>query len=301
MGKDAKNAGAAGAADAGTAVDADADAGALDDVYAGLDELSDKDNKETARVDARPPADEDKDPADEGDPADQADPEDGQFGDGELAGLGAKAQEKVNARIHGLNVKRKDAEAKAAELEGRLKEFDGQLDAAHVSLAVASGLPPEYVTAAEAKTLERYQKLRMWKRWCNAHREGYEGDGDKEAMSVAEVAERGAAIEDELLDLAGPAQSLLRERAKQWRADAEAGRRLRLAREQGRKPGTAVRPKPPRLPPGGGAGGGGAARRPPVSAGGQKERGAMDDKEFAEDGADESALEKQYKKIFGDG
>jgi hypothetical protein len=277
MGAEATNTGAAGAAGAEAAVDEELE---------NLDERPPEGNK--------PPAPEDE--AGQGDPEDQTDQEDGQFKDGELAELGAKAQEKVNARIHELNVKRKDAEKRAADLEAQYGGLEKKLGDAFVQAAARIGIAPEYIEPEEAKMLDRFEKLRSWKRWCASNRAGYEGSGGNDrSMTAEEVAAREAAIDDELLDISGPARALYMERTKQMREDMALGRKLRL-QGKGKPAGGQKRvPQPPKLPQGAGGG-----RRPPVSAA-RKERPTFSADEFEKDGADEGALEKQYEKLFGGG
>lgn len=213
----------------------------------------------------------------------------------DIEGLSAKAQAKVNERIHELNIKRKNAETRAEELETQLKGMTSKLGDDQLQAVTKMGLDPEYVTADEAKTLTRFSNLRAWKKWCRTNRDGYEGAGTKDDPSLTpeQVAERESAIEDELLDIAGPARQLWLERAKLMREDMAAGRNLRLSRAKG--PGKPPEPKPPKLPASEGA-----TRRPPVGAS-RKEKGAFDETEFKAAGAGKDALAKQYDKIFGGG
>jgi len=239
-----------------------------------------------------------KPPVEEGDGPEKPPKEgnDGEIEEGEIEGLSAKAQAKINARIHELNIKRKNAEAKAEQTEAQLKALDGKVRDENVQAVMKMGIDPEYINADEAKTLNRFENLRAWKKWLRTHRDGYEGAGTKEdpSMTVAEVAEREATIEDELLDVAGPARTLWLERSKQMREDMALGRKTRLAETAKRDaPAKKLDPKPPKLPEANGA-----TRRPPVSAG-SKGKAVFDKKEFNESGADGSALEKQYEKLFG--
>ena len=252
-----------------------------------------------ARADGAPPEDDATPPSEDEVPADETtiEEEDGKFKEGELEGLGAKAQAKVNARIHELNVKRKNAEAEASALKEKLAPLEEKLADAYVQAVMKTGLDPEYVTPEEAKLLTRAENLRAWKRWLRQHRDGYDGSGAKDdpSMSAEQVAAREAEIEDELLDVAGPARTLWMERTKQMRADMAAGRQLRLNKVL--KPGSTPQlPKPPKLPATAGAG----ARRPLVGAG-RREKAVFSSDEFNQAGADENALEKQYEKIFGGG
>ena len=249
--------------------------------------------------DQKPPAEPDAGAEGEPEKKDRQSPDegdDGEIADGEVEGLSAKAQAKINARIHELNIKRKNAEAKAEQTEAQLKALDGKIKDENVQAVMKMGIDPEYINADEAKTLNRFENLRAWKKWLRTHRDGYEGAGTKEdpSMTVAEVAEREATIEDELLDVAGPARTLWLERSKQMREDMALGRKTRLAEAAKRDaPAKKLDPKPPKLPEANGA-----TRRPPVSAG-SKGKAVFDKKEFNESGADGSALEKQYEKLFG--
>lgn len=251
------------------------------------------------RLDLAGPAPEDK-PDEESEAEDQA-PDadaDGQIKEGEVEGLSAKAQAKINERIHELNVKRKNAEAAAAAAAEQLKALESKLSDEHVQAIAKMGLYPEYVSQEEAKTLSRFENLRAWKRWCRTHRDGYEGAGTKEdpSMTPEQVADREAAIEDELLDVAGPARTLWLERAKQMREDMLTGRKLRLGmKAKGGDEKKPPLPKPPKLPEGGGA-----PRRPPVS-GAQKAKAGFNADEFKASGGNKDALQTQYEKIFGGG
>ena len=270
---------------------------------AGLKEVDDRRRKTDDRPEEdagrqTPDDSPEKPPVKEGDgpekPPEEGD--DGEIEEGEIEGLSPKAQAKINARIHEINIKRKNAEAKAEQTEAQLKALDGKVRDENVQAVMKMGIDPEYINADEAKTLNRFENLRAWKKWLRTHRDGYEGAGTKEdpSMTVAEVAEREATIEDELLDVAGPARTLWLERSKLMREDMALGRKTRLAEIAKRDaPAKKLDPKPPKLPEANGA-----TRRPPVSAG-TKGKAVFDKKEFNESGADGSALEKQYEKLFG--
>ena len=254
------------------------------------------DSPEEVAARSAPPTKETGDETDPENKPPEEKPDDGEIADGEVEGLSAKAQAKINERIHELNIKRKNAEAKAEQTEAQLKALDGKVRDENVQAVMKMGIDPEYINADEAKTLNRFENLRAWKKWLRTHRDGYEGAGTKEdpSMTVAEVAEREATIEDELLDVAGPARTLWLERSKQMREDMALGRKTRLAEIAKRDaPAKKLDPKPPKLPEANGA-----TRRPPVSAG-TKGKAVFDKKEFNESGADGSALEKQYEKLFG--
>jgi hypothetical protein len=240
-----------------------------------------------------------KEPEEDGD----QDLAEGKIQDGEIKGLSPEIQAKVNARIHKVNIKRKNAEAKTEQTESQLKVLSGKIQDANIQAAMRLGFDPNYITADEAKTLNRFENLRAWRKFLRVHRAGYEGSGTKEdpSMTAEEVAEREAAIEDELMDIGGTARALAMERLALKDADAAVGRKLRLAKTNGGKTSPdakatgdkprKVNPKPPTLPSGG------ATRRPPVSAAGARKSG-FDKKEFTEGGADKTALEKQYENIF---
>ncbi|MFA5401272.1 MAG: hypothetical protein WC359_12565 [Dehalococcoidia bacterium] len=251
-------------------------------------------SQEAADLDKKPPAE-----TDESDGLDKSDKSDGsdegaedEIKEGEVEGLSVKAQAKINERIHELNIKRKNAESEAEQTKARLKDLEVKIQDEHVLAVMKLGLDPEYVTPEEAKTLNRFENLREWKKWLRTHRDGYEGSDPKESMTPQQVAEREALVEDELLDVAGPARTLWLERTKLMREDMAAGRKARLEKASKPKPKTPD-PKPPKLPETNGA-----TRKPPVSAG-SKGKAAFDSKEFQAAGGDKDALEKQFEKIFG--
>jgi hypothetical protein len=229
---------------------------------------------------------------------DEAAGEDGEIKEGEVEGLSPQAQAKINKRIHKLNIRRKDAETKAEQTESQLKALSAKLQDENVQAAVRRGFDPNYITAEDAKTLNRAENLRAWRSFYRAHREnGYEGSGkgDDQSLTAAEVAMRLDAVEDELLDIGGSARALAQERLALKDADAAVGRAIRLGKKApaGNAPPKKVNPKPPKLPTGGDS----ASRRPPVSAGG-KRKPTFDKGEFDKDGADKPALEKQYESIY---
>ena len=230
-----------------------------------------------------------------------ADEDEGKIKDGEVEGLDPKAQAKINKRIHALNIKRKNAEAKTEQTESQLTDLGKKIQDASIQAAMKLGFDPNYISADEAKTLNRVEQLRAWRKFLRAHRgEPYEGSGTKEdpSMSIAEMAEREAAVEDELLDIGGPARTMALERMALKDADAAVGRKIRLARQSPdgankSSPPKKVDPKPPRLP-----GSDGATRRPPVSTA-SKGKPVFDKAEFNKAGGDKDALGKAYEKIYG--
>lgn len=209
----------------------------------------------------------------------------------EMEGLSEKAQKKVNARIHEINIRRKNAEAKAEQTETQLNLLKTKIQDENVQSLMKEGFNPEDYSADEAKTLNRFFNLQSWKEFYRKHRGGYEAEDPKNSLTPEEVAEKEAAIEEPWLDTRAEARKLLQERFAQKRSDEARGRKARLEEENKttRKPEL----KPPKLPEASGA-----TRKPPVSAG-NKPRPVFDKKEFDESGADKNALEKQYEKIFG--
>ncbi|MDD8011873.1 MAG: hypothetical protein PHX05_00145 [Acidobacteriota bacterium] len=184
-------------------------------------------------------------PDDPGDPAaagQEEDPElaEGAVQDGEVQGLSPEAQAAVNERIHGINVKRKNAEAQAKELETKIKELEAR-DAQVVQDALRMGLTPEYVTPAEVAQIKRYEALKAERAWLTRHRDGYEGSGaaGDPVLSAADVAEREAQVADELSDLAPQTKTLMREKAEQMLADMKMGRSIRTRRVQPKAGGPA--------------------------------------------------------------
>jgi hypothetical protein len=216
---------------------------------------------------------------------DDAEAEDGKLQAGEVKGLSPEAQAKVNERIHKLNIKRKDAEARAAAAEAKAKELEGR-DAASVQDAIRLGLAPEYVTKEEVAQIKRYETLRLEKRWLARHRDGYEGSGEKGdvSLSAEDVAERALDVDEELSDLAPQAKALLKERSEQMLADMKLGRSIRNKTAKG---GSSVR-KPTALP------GRTTPKKPWQEA--RKERLGTDS--FHDRGSNRSALETIYESRF---
>jgi hypothetical protein len=218
---------------------------------------------------------------------------------GDVEGLSEKAQAKVNERIHELNVKRKNAEAKATDLETEVATLKGKTGAVFEAVA-KMGLAPEYVAEAEAKQIQRYEQLKVWNRWLTRNAAGYEGSDDKEdpSWTQEQVADAKLKVEEELMELAPVARGLWTSKIEQMKADLERGRKARLAEERAKAGPTAGQgrkapAKPPKLPDGGAG-----SRRPPVSAGAAR-RSAFDEKQFQADGGGRSALEKQFEAIIG--
>lgn len=212
-----------------------------------------------------------------------------------IEGVSAKAQAKINERIHDLNIRRKNAEAKAEEAEQRASGLEKRMEDEAVKAAMKLGVSPEYIEPEEAKTISRYNNLLSWRTWCKEHKAGYEGkDG---AMSEEDVAERRETIEEELLEIGPDARRIVSERAKQQHADMMLGRKLRLARTQASGAARKPKLKPPVLPSKPAGAGTGAPNKPPISAG-KGAPAAFSEDEFNKDGADEDALEKQYQKLM---
>ena len=231
--------------------------------------------------------------------------DDGEIKDGEVEGLNPKAQAKINKRIHALNIKRKNAEAKTEQTESQLTDLGKKIQDASIQAAMKMGFDPNYISTEEAKTLNRVEQLRAWKKFLRANRGGYEGDGTKDFPSKTpeQVAEQEAEIEDELLDIGGPARAMALERMALKDADAAVGRKIRLDQQllggAGKSitglPPKKVNPKPPRLPESNGA-----TRRPPVSTA-SKVKPVFDKVEFNKAGGDKAALGKAYDKLYGAG
>ena len=249
--------------------------------------------------------DKDTEEGENADADDKADEEDGEIKDGEVEGLNPKAQAKINKRIHALNIKRKNAEAKTEQTESQLTDLGKKIQDASIQAAMKMGFDPNYISTEEAKTLNRVEQLRAWKKFLRANRGGYEGDGTKDFPSKTpeQVAEQEAEIEDELLDIGGPARAMALERMALKDADAAVGRKIRLDQQllggAGKSitglPPKKVNPKPPRLPESNGA-----TRRPPVSTA-SKVKPVFDKVEFNKAGGDKAALGKAYDKLYGAG
>jgi len=216
--------------------------------------------------------------------------DDGEIRTGEIQGLSESVQNKVNERIHEINVRRKNAEAELEQTKTELETLKTGLDDSMRETIKRIGLRPEYLTKDEIKKVERYRDLQGYKKWLRQHPDGYEGRGEKDPGITAEgVKEQLTAVEDDLADLTLEARELERRHDKLFLADAETGRKFRLAKEG--KGGKKTVTRPPNMSQQS------ATRRPVVSAG-QDKKPAFDKGEFEKDGANPAAFRKQYGKLF---
>lgn len=224
--------------------------------------------------------------------------DDGKVAKDEIPGLTESAQEKVNERIHEINIRRKNAEAALAEKEKelnekneRLKSLEALSDEQLVNVARRVGLLPQYLEKEESKTVEEYEQLRGYRGWLRKHREGYEGTGDKDpSMTAQEVADQELKVEDRLEEIGVKARSALERGIGTLREDLAEGRKIRLARST--KPADRKITPPPVLPRGKAPAGG------PLASGSGKVRSTFNQDEFIKKGANSSALEEQYSRLL---
>lgn len=151
--------------------------------------------------------------------------------DGEIKGLPAEVQEKINRKIGKTVAKRKAAEERAAAAEAErdmLKSKVSEFEAKSVADVAASitklGLPESYVSSAEAKLILEEETLKESRAFCRAHRGGYiasgEGD-DTRSFTEEQVAARLDQVLDRLTEI-GPEASAARKRAaKQLKEDLQ--------------------------------------------------------------------------------
>jgi len=228
-------------------------------------------------------------------------PEDeGKIAKDEIPGLTENAQEKVNERIHEINIRRKNAEATLAEKEKelnetneRLKSLEALSDEQLVNVARRTGLLPQYLEKEDSKVVEEYESLKGYRCWLREHRGmDYEGTGEKDpSMTAREIAQQEIRVEDRLEEIGVKARNALERGTNALREDLMEGQKIRRARK------TKIAEKkitlPPVLPRGKGPAGG-----PPIS-GTAKARAIFNQEEFIKKGANSSALEEQYLKILG--
>ncbi len=224
--------------------------------------------------------------------------DDGKFKPGELEGLKESAQEKVNQRIHELNVRRKNAEERATQAEQRATELEEQkaaVDATVAREAYQLGIAPEYVKKDELDEIKQYERLRAEKHWLIQHRQnGYEGAGTKEdpSLSPEEVAMREAQVDDLLYDVGPRVKTLVKERQAQMLKDMQVGREFRL---KSRLPSGKDKPAvPPNLPASGKT-----ASKAPLKNTRTARKTEVDDAQFKKDGSNKNALMNQFKGFFG--
>jgi hypothetical protein len=289
------------ATDPRTAVERKLDEAMNRDTGADDGDGGDPDERDEGKPEGGDDRDADDPDADEGDGGDPDENAEDQLQAGEIKGLTEQAQAAVNKRIAKIVKARKTVEKKAAKLETELTELRGKLDGTFEATVKKLGLHGDYVSKDDAALLEKYEKLRSMKRWLRENREGYVGDGtdEKPEVDARAIARREAEVEDELLELAPRAKSLWDSTLKQIREDLLAGRKARLGKAtDGKDKGQGQERKPPAKPPKIPASGEGA-RKPPASAS-RREKPAFDQEEVKKGGG-KSALENQFRKVFGGG
>ena len=166
-------------------------------------------------------------PADETKPA-EAEPEDeeGKAEDGQL--FNAEQQAVFDKRVGKEIGKRKDLEAKVAELEKQNQELAAKVDPISVKAAEAIGVPTAYLSKDEAATLAEYDKWRSHRDFCRAYPDGYEGkDG---AFTAEEIRKYLDQAMDKLAEVAPDAKRIRQTITSQYAKDAELGRKLREER-----------------------------------------------------------------------
>lgn len=231
-----------------------------------------------------------------------------QFEEGELPGVRAETQEKINKRIGKVTAKRKEAEeaaqaalAKAEEAEKRATEAESRLKDSELKEAFALGIHPSYLTKDELAVLKQDRELAKGEAWLLDHFDGYEGTDEKTdpSYSAKQIRTRYREIQEQRRPIAARAELLRSERLQQMLADMEAGRKLRLGGKapSGAEPAAAAPvkkalPKPPALPGAGGS----AAGKPPVSA--TKPSAAFDAKRVMDAGGGKEALAQELENLL---
>jgi hypothetical protein len=244
---------------------------------------------------------------DEGDGTGDGDGEDGagetddQVKAGEIKGLSEQAQQAVNKRIAKITKARKAAEEKASTTEAELTTLRAKLDGGFDGMVKKLALHGDYVSKDEAKLLERYETLKTQKRWLAQHRSGYVGKGTEEEpeFTAKTISEREMDVDEELMDIAGSAKSTWESTVKTIREDLAAGRKARAeaAKATSKTNGEGKTKTPPAKPPKIPATGDGL-RKPPAASN-RKDRGSFDPEEFKKSGGGKTALENQFKRLFG--
>ena len=134
-------------------------------------------------------------------------------------------------RINKLTARAKAAEEKAASLEKELAELKAK-PAISPEVLAKLDIPPEYVTADEAKVLSQHSDLQQRFSWLKANRSGFSGQVNGQAVefSAEQIAE---AREEVLLRMVAVAP---RAEAIRERAQAELAKDLAAIRQNRSKP-----------------------------------------------------------------
>jgi hypothetical protein len=172
-------------------------------------------------------------------------------------------QQKIFDKRVGKEIaKRKEAEEKAKALETKVTELSAKTDPDMLKVAEASGIAPEYLTPAEAKTIKEYQEQKNTQAFCQKHlKTGWQHPTDStKDWSPEDLAEQLAKTNEILIDLGPEVRPLMRIKAQQMAEDRALGRKIRLEKAAAAKKKTVV--KPPQAAPRPGAMAPAAVRSP---------------------------------------
>lgn len=137
-------------------------------------------------------------------------------------------------RVDRLTAQKKELQEKLEALEAKAKELEAKTAATTVAdpeLFRNVGIPPDYVTAEEAQTIQTDRELAAAERWLVDNADGFEGtvDGKPVTMTPKQVQQRLFAIREQRDDVR------LEARAIQKRVQAEIAADLKAAREARQK------------------------------------------------------------------
>lgn len=181
---------------------------------------------------------EDEDEAEDEKPPEDADA----IKEGEIKGLPAEVQERINRKIGKSVARRKQAEERAeaaeatlAEAKARIAEFESRSTEDLGRNMTKLGLHESYLSKDEAKLLTEVEELREAEDFCLQHFDGYEASGegdDKTSYDAKQVRARYAQVRRQLEEKSPRATALRAERAKLLREDLELGRAVRLGKRK---------------------------------------------------------------------
>lgn len=227
---------------------------------AGLDDIPNKDDENTAGVDAEDTAvlDEEDDEREEGAESDEdEDGEEGEHPDAATGKITPKMQKILDKRIAKEVTKRKTLEEAKAEAETKLAELNEEVESLRetrnreeLEAAFSMGVEPAYLTKPENELLARHTKLEANLEWLEDHEEGYEGPGANGASiewSAEQVRKMHREVERDLRKIDLDARDVRRRAMKQQLEDQKRGRELRLKEKldaaKGKTPKAAAKAK----------------------------------------------------------
>jgi hypothetical protein len=197
---------------------------------------------------------------------------------------------RAEKRIAELTGEKKALETRAADLEAKVKDFEGRA-------GEVVGLHPSYLSQDEHKLLTLASDMEARAADLLEHFDGIESDDPKKARTAAQVRSEYAKLQAQMTPVVAKANEVHQAKLKQQLEDMAEGRKLREAKAtaaKGLKSPPAGKPKAPPVPPRGPAKGFSARPGTPTGKG-----GGMNVERFEKAGGTFDAAVEELKHLVG--